>query len=248
MGGQLWAKIALNLAENPKVIGLSDRAFRAFIEGILYSRKHMTDGFLDARVVNKLWGLEAAEELCTNDPSNPSWVAVEGGFVIHAFCEYQMTSGDVEKHRELQRQKGIKSGEARRAKLEPNRTENEPAVEPNANRNELESESESETETDTSEAIKVVISEPTTRKTKLSLDWKPNEKGFAYALEKAPAMNVALSVDQFINYNLQRGRTSADWDAAWRNWVIKAVEFDPQLAKQPPPPKRIFGQGGDNDV
>lgn len=232
MGGQLWAKIALNLAENPKVIGLSDRAFRAFIEAILYSRKHMTDGFLDARVVNKMWGEEAAHELSTNDPSNPSWVAVEGGYVIHAFCEYQMTSEDVEKHREMQRQKGLKSAEARRAKAEQNRTEPEPAVEPKLNRNELESESETETEKG------VVIQR--TRKTPLQRGWKPSPAGYEYAKAKAPGMNIEKSLEDFEDYNLRNNRTNADWEAAWRTWVRKSIEFDPLLAQPVAPPKRDF--------
>ena len=232
MGGQLWAKIALNMADNPKVIGLSDAAFRAFIEGILYSRQHLTDGYLDARVVAKRWGIEVAEELTGNDASNPSWVAVEGGFEIHHFCEYQLTSEDLQKQRELQRQKGIKSGEARRAKIEQKRTEVEPAVEPNANRNELETETESETE-------KFEVVKPT-RKTQLQKGWKPTPAGYEYAREKAPGMNIDTALEDFQDYNLRNSRTNADWDAAWRTWVRKAVEFNPLLSQPLPPPKKQF--------
>jgi hypothetical protein len=238
MGGQLWAKIALNLADNPKVIGLSDSAFRAFVEAILYSRQHLTDGFLDARVVAKRWGLDVAAELTSNDPQNPSWVPVEGGFQLHNFCEYQMTNEDVDKKREAQRLNGIKSGEARRAKAERNRTNSEPTV----NQNELESESESETETE-----QVVVSKPT-RKTELQPDWKPSPAGYEYAKQRAPRMNADIQAEKFVNYNLTQGRKLGDWEAAWRNWVLKAIEFDPLLAQPLPPPKRQFtGEDYDND-
>jgi hypothetical protein len=239
MGGQLWAKIALNLADNPKVIGLSDSAFRAFVEAILYSRQHLTDGFLDARVVAKRWGLDVAAELTSNDPQNPSWVPVDGGFQLHNFCEYQMTNEDVDKKREAQRLNGIKSGEARRAKAERNRTNSEPTV----NQNELESESESETETE-----QVVVSKPT-RKTELQPDWKPSPAGYEYAKQRAPGMNADIQAEKFVNYNLTQGRKLGDWEAAWRNWVLKAIEFDPLLAQPLPPPKRQFtGEDYDNDI
>jgi hypothetical protein len=240
MGGQLWAKIALNLADNPKVIGLSDSAFRAFVEAILYSRQHLTDGFLDARVVAKRWGLDVAAELTSNDPQNPSWVPVDGGFQLHNFCEYQMTNEDVDKKREAQRLNGIKSGEARRAKAEQNRTNSEPTV----NQNELESESESESETETEQ---VVVSKPT-RKTELQPDWKPSPAGYEYAKQRAPGMNADIQAEKFVNYNLTQGRKLGDWEAAWRNWVLKAIEFDPLLAQPLPPPKRQFtGEDYDND-
>jgi hypothetical protein len=227
MGGQLWAKIALNLADNPKVIGLSDSAFRAFIEAILYSRQHLTDGFLDRRVVAKRWGLDVAAELTSNDPANPSWLEVEGGFEIHHFCEYQMTNEDVERKRESQRLKGMKSGEARRAKLEQNRTK----AEPNVNQNEP----ETETETD-----KGVVVKPT-RKTQLQQGWKPSSSGYEYARQNAPGMNIPIELEKFEDYNLQQNRTTADWDAAWRTWVRNAVKFDPSIANPPPPPKKQFG-------
>jgi len=229
MGGQLWAKIALNLADNPKVIGLSDSAFRAFIEAILYSRQHLTDGFLDRRVVAKRWGLDVAAELTSNDPANPSWLEVEGGFEIHHFCEYQMTNEDVERKRESQRLKGIKSGEARRAKLEQNRTK----AEPNVNQNEPET--ETETETDKGVVVK------STRKTQLQRGWKPSPAGYDYARQNAPGMNIPIELEKFEDYNLQQNRTTADWDAAWRTWVRNAVKFDPSLATPPPPPKKQFG-------
>lgn len=242
MGGQLWAKIALNMADNPKIIGLSDSAFRAFIEAILYSRQQLTDGFLDRRVVAKRWGLDVAAELCTNDPHNPSWVEVEGGFQVHGFCEYQTTSGDIATMKENKSRGGKASAEAKRQrKLNTESTETQQTVNTTSTDAQPESESESETEVHT----EVVISRPK-RMTTLKADWKPSPAGYDYARERAPGLNVAVAIENFMDYNLRNARTNADWDAAWRTWVRKAVEFDPSLATPPPPPKRQFGIGGDN--
>jgi hypothetical protein len=246
MGGQLWAKIALNLADNPKVIGLSDSAFRAFIEAILYSRQHLTDGFLDRRVVAKRWGLDVAAELTSNDPANPSWLEVEGGFEIHHFCEYQMTNEDVERKRESQRLKGIKSGEARRAKLEQNRTK----AEPNVNRNEPETETETETETESYSANTHIPPNGGNpgRKTKLNPTWQPDKPLREWTRSIAPALDIDFERGKFVDWFAQSGKQYGDWGATWRNWVRRAVESNPALKNPPPPPKKQFGVGADDDV
>jgi hypothetical protein len=91
-----YAKIEHSLYDNPKIVGLSCEAFRAYVEGILYSGKNLTDGFLDERIVSRMWGNAVAEELTTNDPVNPSWQRVEGGWLIYGFTERQNTKEHVE--------------------------------------------------------------------------------------------------------------------------------------------------------
>lgn len=235
MGGQLWAKFALNLIDNPKIIVLSDTAFRAFIEAIMYSRQHLTDGFLDARIVAVKWA-QAVDELTGNDPRHPSWIPVEGGFSIHNYSEYQMTNDDIERKRAAQSRNGRRSAEARRTKVNQDSTNGEPTS------NQIQPELELETELEKSS-----VSKPK-RKTELKLDWKPSPAGYEYARVKAPGMNVDVQVEKFLNYNQHANRLSADWDAAWRTWVIKAVEFDPSLAIPIAPPKRQFTDLGDEDV
>jgi hypothetical protein len=125
-----YSKIEHGLYENPKIVGLSDAAFRAYVESILYSGNHLTDGFLDERIVRRMWGDEIADELCSNDPVNPSWARVDGGFKIYGFCERQTMKADVDALKEQKTRAGIASGRARRNKQ---RTQNEHSVEHNAN-------------------------------------------------------------------------------------------------------------------
>lgn len=95
MAEKLFAKFDLDFADNPKIIGLSCEAFRAFVESVLYSRQHLTDGFLDHRVVVRKWGTAVAEELSTNDDKNPSWSPVENGWQIHGFEDKQTTKAEI---------------------------------------------------------------------------------------------------------------------------------------------------------
>ena len=91
---KLFAKLGHGFADDPKIIGLSDKAFRVYVESLLYACSNMTDGFLDERVLRRYGWLEAAEDLTTND-DDPSWLKADGGYQIHAFCDWQMTT---EKH------------------------------------------------------------------------------------------------------------------------------------------------------
>jgi len=248
MGGQLWAKIALNLADNPKVIGLSDAAFRAFIEAILYSRQHLTDGFLDRRVVAKRWGLDVAAELTSNDPVNSSWVEVEGGFEIHHFCEYQTTSDDISEMKEKKSRAGKASVEARKQrKLNEQSTQVEQAVEQvlNTEVTQAQPETETETETETESYLANTHIPPNGgspgRKTKLDPNWQPDEALRSWTHGLAPALDIDFERGKFVDWFAQTGKTYGDWGATWRNWIRRAVEANPTLKAAPPPPKKQFG-------
>lgn len=140
MTNKLFAKFDLGFVDNPKIIGLSDAAFRAYVEGIVYARQHLTDGFLDFRVVARKWGAEVVEELTTNDPTNPSWKPAKNGFEIHDFAVHQTTKADIQDIREARSAAGKRGAEA---KLKQTVSKSE------ANENVLLSKSKPETETET---------------------------------------------------------------------------------------------------
>jgi hypothetical protein len=110
---KLFAKLGHGFADDPKIIGLSDKAFRVYVESLLYACSNMTDGFLDERVLRRYGWLDAAEELTTNDDM-PSWVKADGGYQIHAFCDWQMTSEAHQRKVEAGRAGGLAKAEAKR--------------------------------------------------------------------------------------------------------------------------------------
>jgi hypothetical protein len=122
---RLYAKFTLDFPTHPKIAPLSDVAFRTWFEMILYSRQHLTDGFISRRLVGEakgkqgaLWLLDACFELLQNDDKNPSLLEVENGYLIHDFCEHQTTKAEIEALQETRKRAGqlggIASGEARR--------------------------------------------------------------------------------------------------------------------------------------
>jgi hypothetical protein len=110
---RLYARFTLGFPDHPKILILSDKAFRCLVEAILWSREQEKDGFLARRLALAKWSLEALQELCTNDDENPSLVEREEGWYIHDYAEQQETKADVEARRERNRINGQKGGLAK---------------------------------------------------------------------------------------------------------------------------------------
>ena len=104
---RLYAKFDINMDENPKILPLSDAAFRALVESTMYCRRQLTDGFIDDRVASKRWSIDIANELSTNDPEKPSWIKVDGGYQIHDFAEHQTTTADIQAKRDAGKAGGL---------------------------------------------------------------------------------------------------------------------------------------------
>ncbi len=96
---RLFAKFTIDFPGSPKIAGLSDAAFRAFVEAVCYSREYRTDGFIPAGVARKQWSAAALAELTSNHPERPSLAEVDGGWRIHDFAAHQMTTADIEAKR-----------------------------------------------------------------------------------------------------------------------------------------------------
>ncbi len=48
----------------------------------------------------------------------------------------------------------------------------------------------------------------------------------AWAEGKAPEASVERETEKFVNHALANGRECKDWEAAWRNWMLRAAEFN----------------------
>ncbi len=111
--GRLYAKFTLDFADNHKILPLSDAAFRCLVEATLWSREHLTDGWLASRLALAKWSLDVLQELSTNDPDAPSLIALETGWLIRDFAEHQDTREEIEARRERNRLAGQKGGLAK---------------------------------------------------------------------------------------------------------------------------------------
>lgn len=128
---RVWARLTVDFADSPKIASLSDAAFRALVEMILWSRRMNTDGVLPARLVETHWVThwvtqsvtqsvtqtetqsvtDPVAELLSNDPDCPSLRRDErGNYVIHDFLEHQESAADVKARLARNRNNGQRGG------------------------------------------------------------------------------------------------------------------------------------------
>jgi uncharacterized protein YdaU (DUF1376 family) len=77
------------------------------------------------------------------------------------------------------------------------------------------------------------------RPTPLPADFCPNESGIAYA--ESRSVNVEAELERFRNNHQAKGTALKDWQAGWRTWCDKAVEFGRVGHKKPKTGEPKFG-------
>lgn len=71
---------------------------------------------------------------------------------------------------------------------------------------------------------------PVTQSTQLPAGWWPNNDLLIQFKKSYPNIEIGTETEKFMNYYMSCGRLMKDWDASWRNWIIKASQF--QEARQ----------------
>jgi hypothetical protein len=90
-----WVRLDDNFADHPKVITLSDTAFRLYIEGLCYSNRQLTDGLIPFGVYAKMSKEDDAQFLIEAG----LWLEDAKGYRIRSYEEYQPTRKKVEQKR-----------------------------------------------------------------------------------------------------------------------------------------------------
>lgn len=92
---RLYVRIDHGMPENPKVVGLSDAAFRMYVEAICWCSRQRTNGIIPAAMLRKLGSAKAAKELQSAgllDPVGEDWT-------IHDYLMHQRSAGEIDKLR-----------------------------------------------------------------------------------------------------------------------------------------------------
>jgi hypothetical protein len=114
-----WVKIDDSFPDHPKVIGLSDKAFRVHIEALCYCGRFLTDGFIPMFVISKFANNNMATvvelvdaELWREEPHN-------NGFRIHDYLAHQTSKSEVEQKRATTRERQKRYREKQKTTVEP---------------------------------------------------------------------------------------------------------------------------------
>ncbi len=101
-----FVKILDGFPEHPKVIGLSDTAFRAYIEALCYCSRYLTDGAVPEPAIRRFAPAKAISELVAAGLLQHHSGAVH----IHDYLEHQTSREHVELVRAKRAAAGRKGG------------------------------------------------------------------------------------------------------------------------------------------
>ena len=108
----VWAKFDDKYPDNPKIVALSDAAFRLHASAICYSAAHLLDGRIPKAAAHRYVarGVAAAKELLES-----GLFADDGDFYqVHDFLDYNPTAEQVTNIREARARSGRKGGLSKR--------------------------------------------------------------------------------------------------------------------------------------
>jgi hypothetical protein len=108
-----WVYLDDKMPEHPKIICLSDGAFRLHISAIAYSNRHLTDGIIRGEIVGgfvpryrKAYLSELVERAL--------WMEITAGvYEIHDYLEWNKSRAEIEKRRQARAEGGRKGADRR---------------------------------------------------------------------------------------------------------------------------------------
>lgn len=214
--GQLFARLALDYFDHPKIAALSAEAIVAHLEMIVYARKYLTDGDIPMRVAMR-YASDVLDELASNDPERPSIVRNDDGSVtIYGYGDLQETRADVDDRRRSAKERA----EARWKKDAPSNAHSTATSNARSNAG-SNAETETETETEINPIGRTAPQRPAPKRaTQLSDSWTPSDAHRQQASEKG--IDVALEAAKMRDWAISKGESRKDWDATFRNWIRNA--------------------------
>jgi hypothetical protein len=103
-----WIKLDDGFTTHPKIVGLSDKAFRAYVDSLCYSGRHLTDGFVPVAALSAA-SKKARPEL----EAAGLWHPDDAGIRINDFLEYNRSREVVEEERKRKSEGGKRGAQAR---------------------------------------------------------------------------------------------------------------------------------------
>jgi hypothetical protein len=133
-----YIKLHDGMPENHKIVGLSDAAFRLYIEALCWCSRNRSDGKMPAAALRRLGSVKAQREIGAAGLIH----AVDGGaWEIHDYLEHQRSKAEIEAGLEQRRSAGRNGGLARSKRVAKQK--------PSESLSETSSETQADTETDT---------------------------------------------------------------------------------------------------
>ena len=109
-----WIRFEDNFAEHPKVLAISDAAFRLYVRAIGYCSRHLTDGAVSVAAAQSL-AKASTKRLSAELVKARLWTVTDEGYLIHDYLEYQPSRLDT---LELRRKRALAGRAGAQARAE----------------------------------------------------------------------------------------------------------------------------------
>lgn len=100
-----WVKIDDSFPNHPKIVGLSDKAFRIHISGLCYCGTYLTDGFIPMQIAGRLANEDMAYIAELSKAGLWREAPQDNGFYIHDYLAHQTSKTQVEEKRQTVRER-----------------------------------------------------------------------------------------------------------------------------------------------
>ena len=90
-----FVRLDHGMPENPKIVGISNAAFRLYVHAICWCSRQETNGDVPAAMMLRLGTKRAARELVTADLFEP----VDDGYLVHDYLDFQRSSREINAYR-----------------------------------------------------------------------------------------------------------------------------------------------------
>lgn len=97
-----FVRLDHGMPENPKVVGLSDSAFRLYVEAICWCSRQETDGAIPEPMMRRLGSVKATNELTRSKLVNRT----DEGYEIHDYLDFQRSSAEIQAYRDAKGKAG----------------------------------------------------------------------------------------------------------------------------------------------
>lgn len=92
----VWARIDDHIDDNPKIQGLDDPAFAAYVRGIVYCARNLTDGHIPATVIPALCRYKRPKQITTQLVDAGLWdVNGNSEMIVHDYLAYNPSRDEV---------------------------------------------------------------------------------------------------------------------------------------------------------
>jgi hypothetical protein len=214
-----WFKVDDGFAFHPKAIMAGNSALGLWVRAGAWCGANLTDGALPRHMIGT-FGAQArdAKKLV----SVGLWVEIEDGYQFHEWNLMQPTKADVEAERAANRARQKEWRDKKRSGVTDTATD----TVSNAVTNDAPS------RPDPTRPIEEEAKASSSRRAAelpLPTAWKPTAAHEEKAKEKF--LDVNLTAEAFRNHAEANDRRARNWDAAFRNWILKATPGTPAASR-----------------